>query len=100
MENILSQKGRGRLIGILSIGIPIVVFLLIINWLFKITPYQQLQGMPLLIAPFTSLIGIVLSWISLKTSPNSLARLGMVMNAILFLSPFLYWTVGAFFFGP
>ncbi|HYE10342.1 MAG TPA: hypothetical protein VEF53_09200 [Patescibacteria group bacterium] len=99
MENKLSLKAHGKFLGVLSISIPIVVFLLILNWFFKITPYQNLQGMPLLIAPFASLIGFVLGYIAYKKSPDSLAKWSIVMNTLLFISPFLYWTVGTLIFG-
>lgn len=100
MENKSSLKGHGKFIGILSISIPIIVSLLILNWIFKITPYQKLQGMPLLIAPFTSLIGFILGCISFSKSHNSLVKWSIVINTILFISPFLYWTIGALIFGP
>jgi len=92
MEYATSAKGNGRAIGILSICLPLVVLLLIFNWFFKITPYQKLQGLPLLIAPFISLIGFGLGYISFRKSPNNLAKWSMVINVILIVSPFLYWT--------
>lgn len=100
MENKLSLKGRGTLIGILSISIPLVVILLILNWFLEITQYQKLQGMPLLIAPFASILGFILGYISLKKSPNSFARLSIFINAILFISTSFYWTIGTLIFGP
>lgn len=100
MEHGTSVKGNGRIIGILSICLPLVILLLILNWFFGITPYQNLQGLPLLIAPFISLIGFALGYMSFRKSTNNLAKWGMVINVILFVSPFLYWTVGTLVFGP
>ena len=99
MKNISSLKITGRLIGIVYLGLPLVVVLLILNWFFKITPYQKLQGMPLLIAPLTSLTGFILSYMVLNKSPNNLAKLGMAVNAIVFVLPFLYWFGGTLIFG-
>jgi hypothetical protein len=99
MENKLSLKAHIKFLGVLSISIPIVVFLLILNWFFKITPYQKLQGMPLLIAPFAGLIGFILGCIALKNTTGSLAKWSIFMNTLLFVSPFLYWTVGTLIFG-
>jgi len=56
--------------------------------------------MPLLIAPFPSLIGLIMGSISIRKSRNRLAKWSMVSNAILFVLPFLYWTVGTLIFGP
>jgi len=100
MENKLSiRNNNSKLPGIISICIPLIVFLLILNWFLKITPYQKLQGAPLLIAPFTSLIGLILSYISFKKSPNTLLKWGIFINAIIFALPFLYWIAGTLVFG-
>lgn len=95
-----SLKNSGSILGILSVSISLIVLLLILNWFFEITPYQKLQGMPLMITPFTSTIGIVLSIMSLKKSHNIISKIGLISNAILFVLPFLYWTVGTLVFGP
>jgi hypothetical protein len=100
MEKKLYLKKIGNLIGVISFCISCIVFLLLLNWLFKITPYKRLQGMPLLIAPIASSIGFILGLISQKRSPNNYARLGLFSNAILFLFPLLYWTIGVLVFGP
>lgn len=97
-SNELQQK-HSKVLGFLSVLIPAVIFLLILNWLFNITSFQKLQGMPLLISPPISLLGFILAAISLKRSSSKIARLGIVMNSILFIFPFLYWTLGTVFFG-
>ena len=99
MENKSSLKNSANLLSILSISISLVFFLLILNWLFKITPYQKFQGMPLLIAPFTSLFGFISSYISLKKMPNKIAKWSIAINVMLFVSPFLYWIIGTLVFG-
>lgn len=99
MENGKILTNSGIILGLLSINIALIVLLLILNWAFKITPFQNLQGMPLLLSPFASLIGIVLSIMSHKRSPNYFSKIGLISNGILFVLPFLYWTVGTLVFG-
>lgn len=99
MESIKSLKNNGNLFGILSLGLAVIILILILNWLFEMTPFQKLQGMPLLIAPFTSIIGFTLGMISLKKSPDRFAKSGLACNAILFFLPFIYWTIGTLVFG-
>ena len=96
----LILRNNGKLIGFVSLLIPLIGLPLILNWFFQITPYQKLQGMPLLIAPFASLLGIILSLVSSRNSPNIYARLGLIINLILLVLPFLYWYIGAMIFGP
>ncbi|HEY9060021.1 MAG TPA: hypothetical protein VIO64_05885 [Pseudobacteroides sp.] len=96
-SNELQQK-HSKVLGFLSTLMPAAIFLLILNWLFNITPLQKLQGMPLLMS-LPSLLGFILAGISLKRSLGRTGKLGMVMNSILFILPFLYWTLGTVFFG-
>lgn len=100
MKHVTSTKGNYRVIRILSISLPLIVLLLIFNWFFKITPYQDLQGLPLLIAPFVSLLGAGLGYISFKRSPSNLVKWSITINVLLFISTVLYWTVGTLVFGP
>lgn len=48
----LSSKKAGNMLGIVSLVVAILVFLPILNWFFKITPYQKFKGLPLMIAPY------------------------------------------------
>ncbi|MCE7699848.1 MAG: hypothetical protein K8E24_013865 [Methanobacterium paludis] len=100
MDNEPSVKNTGKLLGIVSLGVALIIFLPILNWFFKITPYQKLEGVPLLITPFLSPIGFVFGAISIKVSPNKFGKLGIISNTILFLLPFLYWSLGTLIFGP
>ena len=83
-----------NILGIISFTIPLIIFMLILNWFFKITPYQKLEGMPLLIAPFVGLIGLILSLLTLKKLSNKFVKIGIISNAILIILPFLYIFLG------
>lgn len=81
-------------------SIFLVAVALILNWFFQITPYQKLEGMPLLIAPFFSIIGGILSAIAFGISKCKSAKWALVSHVILFISPFLYMYFGTLIFGP
>ena len=99
MENKPSLKNEGNLTGVISLSMSLVAYLLILNWFFRITPFQKLEGMPLLIAPLVGLIGIFLGFTSRNKYPNNLAKWSLISNGILIILPFLYWTLGTLFFG-
>lgn len=89
-----------NILGIISLIIPVSIFVLILNWFFKITPYQRLEGLPLLITPFTSPVGFILGVISIKMYDNDLGKYGIIGNVILFILPVAYWILGTLIWGP
>lgn len=89
----------GNMLSTISICIPMVIFILILNWFFKITPYQKLQGLPLMISIFVCPIAIILGIVSSKISNNRFWKIGVIFNLILFFLPFLYWFFGTLIFG-
>ena len=99
MRSKTSISAIGNKLSIISFGIPIVIFISILNWFFQITPFQKLEGLPLMITPFICPIGIILGIISIKIIPNKLAKYSIILNVILFFLPFLYWFFGTYFFG-
>jgi hypothetical protein len=99
MESKSPQKNNRNIISIISLMIPITLFLLILNWFFRITPYQRLQGIPILIAPCAGIVGIVLGFISSRKSHNNLTKFSIVINSILVVLPFFYWFLGTLVFG-
>lgn len=100
MNNEFSKTNKGSLVGALSVAIPVLMILLILNWFFTITPYQKLSGLPILIVPFVSIIGFVLGIISVKLGSRSIGKLGIASNIVLFVLPSLYWVIGTLSYGP
>ncbi|SHJ44692.1 hypothetical protein SAMN02745163_01995 [Clostridium cavendishii DSM 21758] len=97
-----SEKRRERLANIfggISVLIAIIIFLPILNWYFQITPFQKLQGLPLLAAPVISPIGILFGALSVNKEDNKLGKVGVTANIVLFILPFAYWFIGGFIFG-
>lgn len=100
MRSNLSERNNKNILSLISLGMFLIIFLLIANWLFEITPFQKLAGMPLLIAPFAGVIGFVLSFISYKQAPDKLSMMSLICNVIMIVFPFLFWILGTLFFGP
>jgi hypothetical protein len=100
MKNKPIIKSFGSLIGMISLSISLVILLLILSWIFELTSFQKFGGIFLLIAPLVSVIGFILALISHKKTPNKFSKCGIISNAILFILPFLYWTIGTLVFGP
>ncbi|MBZ9687418.1 hypothetical protein G9F72_013890 [Clostridium estertheticum] len=100
MKSEFSIKNTGNILGIISFTIPLINFMFILNWFLKITSYQKLEGMPLMLTPLICPIGILFGVLSIKTMPNNLAKWSIIFNAILISLPFLYWTLGTLVFGP
>lgn len=100
MKSKSSIENTGNKLSVISFIIPLVIFMFILNWFFKITPYQKLQGIPLMLTPLICPIGILFGVLSIKTKPNKFAKYSIIFNAILIALPFLYWTLGTLVLGP
>lgn len=95
-----SIKNVVNVLNIVSFTIPLIMFILILNWFFEITPYQRLEGMPLMLTPLVCPIGILFGSLSIKITPNKLGKWSIIFNCMLIALPFLYWTLGTLVFGP
>jgi hypothetical protein len=100
LEVNVMQKRIWKVINIILFSVSIIIWLLILNWFFTITPFQKLQGMPILITIFICPISIILGVISLKNTQHRIAKWGIVSNSILLILPFLYFILGTLIFGP
>ncbi len=93
-------KNAAKVLSIISFTIPLIMFILILNWFFGITPYQRLEGLPLMLTPLVCPIGILFGALSIKITSNKLGKWSILFNCILITLPFLYWTLGTLFLGP
>lgn len=94
-----SIKNSINIFSIISFVIPSLMFILILNWFFGITPYQRLEGLPLMLTPLICPFGILFGVLSIKYPPNTLGKWSIIFNGILILLPFLYWTLGTILLG-
>lgn len=85
---------------ITSLCIPIVMLFLILNWFFKITSFQRMEGATIILPIFTSPVGFVLGLVVLNKLHKKSAKLALILNGALFFLPFLYFTVGTILLGP
>ncbi|MBU5299160.1 hypothetical protein KQI45_03575 [Clostridium sporogenes] len=100
MEKKPSVKRSATILAIVSLIMSIIVILPILNWLFKITPWQKWEGLPLFFGIFISPLGFLLGILSIKIQSNKLGKIGVIINTLLFLLPFIYMTLGVLIFGP
>jgi hypothetical protein len=100
MENSKSLKNKVKIMGIVSLSISFVVILLLLNWFLKLTPFQKLEGSPLLLTPFVCLAGLIFGLTAHKESPGKFTKSGIISNSILIVISFIYWIAGTIFFGP
>ena len=99
MKSVFKNSSIVNTTAIASVFIPVLAFLLILNWLFKVTPFQYLQGFPMLAAPVLGGIGLALGFFSLKLAPNKVGKIGITANLILIVLSLLYWPLGTLIFG-
>ncbi|MDM5212993.1 hypothetical protein QUF94_16365 [Peribacillus sp. NJ4] len=85
--------------GLISILIPSVLTLLIINFLFDIVSLK-IQGMPLVFPFILCPIGAILGSVGYKMNRDKLSLVGIIFNIILFLFPILYNIVAILTQGP
>ena len=90
---------KGNRIGtIISILIPILLTLLITNFVFGIIS-TTLQGIPIFLPLIFCPIGIILAFISFKADKNRWSKIGLILNTVLFFSPFIWMIGGTILFG-
>ncbi len=83
---------------IISILIPLVLTMLIINFLCEVIP-TVLEGLPIFFPLILCPIGFALAHFSFKNEKSSWSKFGMILNAVLFFTPFIWMMGGAMFFG-
>lgn len=99
-DNEQLQQKLWKVISILPISIAIFQILLILNWFFQITPFQKLEGLPLLLTPLISTVGLIFAIIAFIKESNRIIKLGIITNCILFFLPWIYWYLGTLILGP
>ncbi len=85
---------------VISLAIPIVVTILIINVFFGLFPLPKLQGLSVMFPIFSSPLGIILGFIGLRKYKDKASLWGIIANGVLGVVPFAYWTLGVLIWGP
>lgn len=104
MNNIVDDKQLSTklwvIIGAISFVMSILLGLLILNWFFKISTFQKLQGAPILLTIFINPIGIILGVLSFRKTQSKIAKWSIISNSVLLTLPYLYFFLSTLIFGP
>ncbi|OZT76217.1 hypothetical protein [Salinicoccus roseus] len=79
-----------NILGIVSILIPTIVSILILNFLLGIVPIEKIEGLPLVMPMFLCPIGAIIGLIAYRYRKDRLSLIGIIFNIILFLFPIAY----------
>lgn len=85
---------KNNVIGLISILIPSITTVLIINFLLDIVPIERLEGLPIFFPFIAGPIGTILAVIAYKNNRDKLSATGIVFNLALIVFPFFYNVFG------
>ena len=98
--SVMGNQGKNvTVLGLLSVLLPVVIALLIINFFTGIIIMDQLQGLPIIMPLFICPIGAVLGFVSYRANKNKLSLIGIIANILLFLFPIVYNVLGTLIMG-
>ncbi|WP_242215413.1 hypothetical protein [Bacillus cereus group sp. BfR-BA-01383] len=84
---------KNRIGTIISILIPVLLILSIVNVAYKII-LTGFFGVSILLPVFLCPIGFILAIFSYRVDKNIGAKIGIILNAVVFLIPFI-WMIGS-----
>ena len=90
---------KNNVIGLISILIPSITTLLIINFLLDIVTIEKIEGLPIFLPFIVGPIGTILAVISYKNFRDKISATGIVLNLALCVFPFIYNIVGTLIYG-
>ena len=79
---------KSRVTTSISILIPVLLILLVVNFINEII-LTVFQGISLVLPLFLCPIGFILAIFSHKVDKNNGAKIGIVLNVLVFLIPFI-----------
>ncbi len=80
--------GKSGVTTIISISIPVLLILLIVNFINEII-LTVFHGISLVLPLFLCPIGFILAIFSYTVDKNNGAKIGIVLNVLVFLIPFI-----------
>lgn len=78
---------KSNILGIISILIPSVLLLFILNFFWGLVPIDKIQGLPVIMPLILCPIGAIIGFISYKDKRDKVSLIGIVLNVIMFLFP-------------
>lgn len=92
-------SNTSKILGVSSLVLGLINFILIINFIFQLTPFQYLEGMPVLVPVVSAPILVLIAAISFRKTRDRVSKVSIIFNGVLFLIPFLYMYGGTLQFG-
>ncbi|MGE7186068.1 hypothetical protein ACQKKK_19490 [Peribacillus sp. NPDC006672] len=87
-----------KILGLISILIPTVLTIFIINFLFDIVSLK-IQGLPIIMPFVLCPIGAVLGFVGYRMNRDKIALVGIIFNIVLFIFPILYNVIATLILG-
>ena len=78
-----------KILGLISVLIPTVLAVFIINFLFDIISLD-IQGLPIVLPFILCPLGAALGFLGYKMNQDKISLVGIIFNIILFVFPILY----------
>lgn len=78
-----------KTLGLISVLIPTVLAVFIINFLFDIISLN-IQGLPIILPFILCPLGVALGFLGYKMNQDKISLVGIIFNIILFVFPILY----------
>lgn len=97
-EGVLIIK-LSHILGAVSVLIPFLLLVLIINFFAGVVAIGEFSGLPILMPIILCPIGAVIGLAAYRLNKDKLSLTGIVLNMILFLIPILYHLIGTVIFG-
>ena len=93
------KNGTVNIFGVVSVLIPLILSILILNFFLEIVPNEKIQGLPLILPLFLCPIGAVVGVVGYRYRKDQILRIGIISNIILFLFPIAYNIFATLIFG-
>lgn len=90
---------KSNILGIISILIPSILLLLILNFIWGLVPIDKIQGLPVIMPFVLCPIGAIIGFFSYKINRDKVSLIGIAFNVIMFLFPIGYHVFGTLIFG-
>ncbi|MEZ2459011.1 hypothetical protein ACBR55_10570 [Salinicoccus roseus] len=93
------KNGTVSILGVVSVLIPLILSILILNFFLEIVTNEKIQGLPLILPLFLCPVGTVVGAVGYGYRKDQISRIGIISNIILFLFPIAYNIFATLIFG-
>ncbi|WP_271400658.1 hypothetical protein [Salinicoccus roseus] len=93
------KNGTVSILGVVSVLIPLILSILILNFFLEIVTNEKIQGLPLILPLFLCPVGTVVGVVGYGYRKDQISSIGIISNIILFLFPIAYNIFATLMFG-